>query len=404
MSKYDFDFERMLSPIEPATFFSEYWEQRHLLISRSKPNYYYDILSLKDIDSIICFTKYKLSGVELVKDGTKVPSGSPQIGNYVNSYGVPDIHQLYNAYNQGYSFVINGLHERWKPISVFRRNLEVFLNHPIAINLYMTPKKSQGFAPHFDTHEVFILQVEGSKNWLIYDSPITLPVVSHQKSLPKSRDELSASPTEICLNAGDLLYIPRGYIHEARTSESFSIHLTVGVHVFRWTDLIVKAINVLTEQDVRFRESLPVNFLQQGEGKVSLKNKFKELLQLVADQSEVEDAVEGIAERFLLEMPPLPDEHFSQLESIDSLNLDTIIKKREGMIYRVIKKEGQVGIQFAGNSVMGPETTERAIRFIVDAEEFPIKALPGLTDNSKLTLVRRLIREGLLTTVVRIQV
>ena len=394
MSKYDF--ERMLSPIEPATFFNEYWEKRPLVISRSQPDYYRELLSMKDIDSIIRFTKYKLSGVELVKDGSKVPPGSSEIGNYINSDGVPDVNKLYNAYCQGYSFVINGLHERWKPVSVFQRNLEVFLNHPVSINMYMTPKNSRGFAPHFDTHEVFIVQVEGSKLWRIYDSPITLPVLSNQKDLPKFTNELSTPVTEICLNAGDLLYIPRGYIHEACTSESFSIHLTAGVHVFRWSDLMKEAITALTEQDVRFRQSLPVGFLQQDEVKVSLKNQFQELLQLLADKSEVDDAVERIAERFLGGMPPLPDEHFCQLENIDSLNLDTIVKKREGMIYRVIKKEGQVGIQFAGNSVMGPETTERAIRFIADSEEFPIKALPGLTDNAKLTLVRRLIREGLL--------
>jgi hypothetical protein len=398
MSKSDFDFEKMLNPIEPATFLNEYWEKRPLFIPRNQPDYYSELLSIKDIDSIIWFTRYKLSGVELAKDGVRVPPGSLPIGNYISSDGVPDIHKLYNAYGQGYSFVLNGLHDRWKPISVFQKNLEVFLNHSVAINMYMTPQNSQGFAAHFDTHDVFIVQVEGSKLWRLYDSPITLPVLSDLKYLPKVKNELSDPVTEICLNAGDLLYLPRGYVHEACTSESFSIHLTVGVHVFRWTDLIANAVALLTEKDVRFRESLPVGFLHPGEKNISLKNQFQELLQLLADKSEVEDAVEAIASRFLQEMSPIPDEHFYQLENIDSLNLDTIVKKREGMIYRVIKKEGKVGIQFAGNCVMGPQTTERACRFIVDSGEFPVKALPGLTDNAKLTLVRRLIKEGLLTT------
>lgn len=399
MSKSDFDFERMFNPIETATFFNEYWEKRPLLIPRSKPDYYSELLSMKDIDSIIKFTRYQLLGVELAKDKQKVLPDSSHIGNYVSSDGIPDLNQLYNAYCQGYSFTIRNLHERWKPISVFQRNLEVFLNHRVGVNLYMTPKNSQGFSPHFDTHDVFIVQVEGSKLWRIYDSPITLPLDSDLKYVPKLTKELGAPVAEIYLNAGDLLYLPRGYIHEVYTSESHSLHLTVGVYLTKWSDLIASAVALLTEKDVRFRESLPVGFLQQGEEKISLKHQFQEFLQLLADKSEVEDAVEGIAERFLLEMPPLPDEHFYQLESIDSLNLDTILKKREGMIYRVIKKEGRVGIQFAGNSVMGPKTTERAIRFIADSEEFPIKALPGLTDNGKLTLVRRLIREGLLTTV-----
>ncbi|MEH2214509.1 cupin domain-containing protein [Nostoc sp.] len=397
MSVYDLDFERLVNPIEVPTFFNEYWEKRPLVIPRSELDYYGDLLSMKDIDSIIWFTRCKLLGVELAKDEYRVPPGSPGIGKYISRDGVPDLNQLYSSYSQGYSFTINDLHDRWQPVSIFRRNLEVFFNYPVTVNMFMTPPNTQGFAPHFDTHEVFILQVEGSKLWNIYNSPIDLPLVSNQKDLPKSREGLG-EPLQICLNAGDLLYMPRGYIHEARTSDTFSLHLTVGVHVFRWSDLMLSAVKLLTQRDVRFRQSLPVGFLQQGEVHESLQDQYQELLQLLADKSQVEDAVEEIAERFLLESPPLADEHFYQLENINNLNLDTIVKKRAG-ICRVVKKQGRVVLQFTGNSVTGPESTERAFRFIVDTQEFPIKALPGLTDNSKLTLVRRLIREGLLTTV-----
>lgn len=387
MSKSKFDFERILSPIDAKTFFSEYWEKRPCLVSRTEPDYYSHLLSLKDIDSIIRSHGSNLSDVDLIKENS-----------YLIRDGVVDFKQLYKAYSQGYTLRIGRIHEHSQPISDLRTKLQVFFNHPVGINLYMSPKNSQGFQAHFDTHEVFILQVEGSKNWRIYDSPITLPSISDLKYQEKFRNQLTSPVAEFTLHAGDLLYIPRGYIHEVYTSDSFSMHLTVGIHTFKWFDLINSAVNLIAQKDVRFRESLPVGFMQQSEAKVSLKEQFQELLQILADKSEIEVAVEEITQRFLGEMSPLADGQFYQLENVDKLTIDTIVKKREG-IYRFIKTIAQVGIEFSGNTVMESNRSERAIRFILDSEEFAIKEIPGLVDNSKLTLVRRLIQEGILTTV-----
>ncbi|WP_013324780.1 cupin domain-containing protein [Gloeothece verrucosa] len=387
MSRSNFDFERMLNPIEPTTLLEKYWEKSPLLVARNHPDYYSELISLKNIDSILRLYGPKSSDVDLIKENSFFSAG-----------GEVDFNQIYQAYSLGYSLVMRKIHERWQPLSVLHKNLEAFLNHPVGINLYMTSKNSQGFKAHFDTHDVFILQVEGSKQWKIYDSPITLPVISDLKYTDKFINQLKSPTAEYCLNKGDLLYIPRGYIHEVYTDNSFSVHLTVGIHSLKWFDLINSAVTKLAQKEVRFRESLPVGFLRQEEAEESLKNQFQELLKLLAEQSEVEEAVEDIAQGFLGKMSPLVDEQFYQLENLEYLNLDTIVKKREGL-YRIIEKIGKIGIQFGSKTVMESLRSERAIRFILEAEEFPIKALPGLADNGKLTLVRRLIQEGILKTV-----
>jgi hypothetical protein len=75
-------------------------------------------------------------------------------------------------------------------------------------------------------------------------------------------------------------------------------------------------------------------------------------------------------------MSPLTDKHFYNLENLDSLTLDTIVKKKRTYLSSVIKKIGQVGIQFAGNSVMESNKSDLAIRFIVDPGEFPLRLYP----------------------------
>jgi hypothetical protein len=68
------------------------------------------------------------------------------------------------------------------------------------------------------------------------------------------------------------------------------------------------------------------------------------------------------------------------------------------MICWIFREGDSVGIQFPGNEVKAPSYVESALRFIADTETFQVKSLPApLSDNSKLVLVRRLIKEGLLT-------
>lgn len=397
MSKIDFDFERLIQPLDTATFLREYWEQKPLILARGKSDYYLNLVSIKEIDSIIGFSGLKYSDFRLVKIEEKSLSQNKvaRQASYIDSNAAPNINELYNAYYQGNSLCLQEIHQRSLPIATLCKNLEIFFNHPVHINMYLTPKNSQGFPPHFDTHDVFILQIEGSKLWRIYDCFLELPLVENRQPVPK--ETLNAPSHEFVLNAGDLLYIPRGYIHEAQTSENSSLHLTVGVSVFRWSELIVHALASATEENLFFRKALPVGFINRGEMMEFMKNQLAELLEIFANKARIEDAVERITKRFIDTMSPLPDGHFIHLDEVNKIALDTTVAKRKGMICNISKKEDTVIIQFPGNAVTGPGYIAPALSFIAEKEEFTVRSIPSISDNSKLVLVRRLIREGLLT-------
>lgn len=386
------DFARMLQPIPPDTFFSEYWEQRPLIISREEADYYSHLFSIHDVDAVIHFCKPKASAIQLCKNGKSFPWNPLNEDNY-------SIRELYNEYYKGNTIILNSLQHSWKPLSNFYRSLESIFNHCVHVNMYMTPKNSQGFPPHFDTHEVFILQIEGSKLWRIYDIFQLFPLPIGQKP-PISKDKLGEPLHEVTLNAGDMLYIPSGYVHEALTAECSSLHLTVGINVYRWVDLLSTALTLVSERNVSFRKSLPVGFLRRSDIIESLKYQFEELLQILLSSAKVEDAVERLTERVIEEMPPLPDGHFTQIDKVNSIGLDTVVQKREGVICNIVRGQDSVSIQFPGNKVRGPKYIEPALHFIAGSIEFTVRSLPdSLTDNGKLVLVRRLVREGLLAVV-----
>ena len=55
---------------------------------------------------------------------------------------------------------------------------------------------------------------------------------------------------------GDTLYLPRGWLHEALTSDTDSLHITVGVNVYTWLDALRAALDELAD-DVAFRALAP---------------------------------------------------------------------------------------------------------------------------------------------------
>jgi lysine-specific demethylase/histidyl-hydroxylase NO66 len=106
--------------------------------------------------------------------------------------------------------------------------------HRIHANAYLTPAEARGFDHHWDTHDVIVLQLEGRKHWQVHGAPLPSAAPSQVCGLHKPLiDEALRSPPLIdtVLEPGDLLYLPRGQVHAARTAGACSLHLTLGLHV-----------------------------------------------------------------------------------------------------------------------------------------------------------------------------
>lgn len=85
----------------------------------------------------------------------------------------------------------------------------------VGASVYLTPRGCQGLAPHYDDVEVFILQTEGSKHWRVY-APRAGAELPSRPSADLPRSSLGPTVLEATLQTGDLLYLPRGFVHEVR--------------------------------------------------------------------------------------------------------------------------------------------------------------------------------------------
>jgi ribosomal protein L16 Arg81 hydroxylase len=392
-----FTLERLLAPVSPAAFLQEYWEQRPLILPRAAPDYYRDLLAAEDVDNLVTTSDMTYPEFRMVRDGTPLPL--PEYTKTTSASGGPprrvaDPDRMVEAYQSGATVILQGLHRRWPPLAHLARRLEAALSHPTQTNIYVTPPGSQGFAPHYDTHDVFILQIDGSKHWRLYDSPVPLP----DRSLAFKEQGSPAGELmhELDLRAGDLLYLPRGFIHEALTSDERSIHVTLGITGFTWRDLLSEAIAGCRE-DVRFRRNLPPGFAASEVQRLALAAELTELAAELTRPEVALSAVDRMIDRFINTRRPIGSERLFLSERLGELDLHTPVVRRSEVLFRLRTEAERVLLTFQGKQVELPAHASASVAFCTRSEAFTAADLPPeLDDAGKLVLVRRLLREGFL--------
>ncbi|CAI8611071.1 unnamed protein product [Vicia faba] len=160
-----------------------------------------------------------------------------------------DVLKCEQAYKEGYTVALRGLEFRYRSIAAIADALALMFGQPsVGANLYLTPSNSQGLARHFDDHCVFVCQIFGSKKWTVYSRPGQLLPRLYDNLCGSDVDCTKAGRSEFFLREGDVLYIPRGFPHEAYTnygvdngSPGFSLHLTLSIEVeppFEWEGVV----------------------------------------------------------------------------------------------------------------------------------------------------------------------
>ena len=397
MNTTDFDMERILAPIQADAFLRDVWEREPLAIHRKRRDHYAGLFSLNDVDSVIAFTRPRFTETATFVGGppeTRCVQGWLPDQEQAPGDLYPGIAEVRRVYAEGKTVVIRGMQHRWPAIASLCRSLEGVFHCPVHGNLYLTPPKSQGFDTHFDAHEVFALQLDGVKHWRLYGPAAVLPLAGEKANVPRAQ---LGKREEVRLEAGDLLYIPRGHAHDAFTSERNSLHLTIGINVFRWADLLRSALDDLSRRDARFRETLPAEVVcDDGESPTNEK-RFQELLSCLADQASFGAAACRLGTEFWNGLPMLPHSRFVAADRLQSVDGDTVLVKTPGALCRCRVDEAGAMIQFPGGQVTGPTKIGPALQFIARSDRFAVRDLPGdLENGGKVTLARRFIREGLL--------
>lgn len=226
-----------------------------------------DVFSPSAVDELVSRRGLRTPFLRVAKDGATLPSSSFTAPAGVGATVADQLDDtaLWRAFADGATLVLQALHRTWEPVAELVSGLSTELGHPVQANAYVTPPQNRGFDAHYDVHDVFVLQIEGAKRWMIHEPVLPDPLrdqpwTDHRAAVA-DRAAHGTPRLDTMLRPGDVLYLPRGWLHSAQAQGEVSIHLTLGVHAwtrFALAEHLTRAALAALGDDPSMRRSLPL--------------------------------------------------------------------------------------------------------------------------------------------------
>ncbi|MGC2655151.1 MAG: cupin domain-containing protein [Mycobacterium sp.] len=379
----------LLHPLAVETFLNEIWAERHYHLERRCAGYFDDLLPGPSAgeELLRCYRRTP-SAVRLMRGQDKKGPDSYRLVD-----DTLDLARVRDDFADGYTVVLDGVEEYARDIGSLARSIEVELNYPTQVNAYISPPASQGLVAHYDDHDLLVLQIEGSKIWHLYDGADVSPHELQRKEKSVATDGLPR-PTDLRLEAGDMLYLPRGRVHAAETESEPSIHLTVGVHAPTVLLLAVGALHRLSSQDDRLNARLPPRHLDDAEAQATLGILLRDALKAVEGPSAVAGGLDALADVLVRRgrCPPV-----GQISDATTVDGQSLVRKHHPLYSWVTTVAGGVALHFARLSIPASSDHEDALLFLSrSSQPFRVHDLPGLAPAQQTELARTLIVSGFL--------
>ncbi|MET0966998.1 MAG: cupin domain-containing protein [Nakamurella sp.] len=390
--------------ISADDFARRYWSNDALLTSAAElGSDFADLFSAAAVDELISAHGLRTPFLRMAKNGSVLASAaftrSGGVGAGIADQVADD--KVLAQLAGGATLVLQALHRTWPPLIHFGTQLAAELGHPVQINAYITPPENQGFAAHYDTHDVFVLQVAGSKRWTIHEPVLEHPLPGQTWEQRKSAvaDKAKQAPLiDTVLTPGDALYLPRGYLHSAVAQGEVSIHLTVGVHPVTAYDLAKELISAASA-DAELRQSLPMGLDTADLTALTdlVRTAAKRLT--VAVNSADDDLLMTVARKVNRQQAsavrPAPLPPLAQLDIIRTLDSNTQLIIRPGLRPSIRTTGERLVLEVLDTTMNWPAQTEAALQKAFSGSPFRPGELPELDADEQLVVARRLLREGL---------
>jgi ribosomal protein L16 Arg81 hydroxylase len=381
-------------------FAAEYWG-RDALLSRATelPTGFADLFSSEAVDELITRRGVRTPFIRMAKEGSVLPASAYTASGGLGAEVADQVasEQVLERFADGATIVLQGLHRLWPPLIEFTRALVDDLGHPVQVNAYVTPPSSQGFEAHYDTHDVFVLQVAGEKHWRIHPPVLVDPLESQAWSRHReavARAALDEPAIDAVLRPGDALYLPRGWIHSATAGEATSVHLTIGVAAYTRADLVTALLSRVGERaDLRSSLPLGVDFGDADAFEPILRETVAALVAFVGE-ADASSTASVLGRQLEGDTRPEPLAPIATLDALATLGASTVVRWRASLHTRVEASGDRVRIVSRTKALSLPIEAEPAIRRLVEGRAIAVGELPGLDAESAVVVARRLVREG----------
>jgi len=365
---------------DAQAFVEKVWASQ-VHVHHTRPEDLGRLLSLDDVDHLLTQTALRTPALRLARDGQVLPSSrftrTATLAG-VAMTGLVDQRLVMDLFDDGATVVLQGLQRYWPPLTELVRDLELTLGHPCQANAYLTPPGSQGFALHHDSHDVFVFQTHGTKEWEVHDG---------------------SRRRQVVMEPGTSMYLPTGTPHAARTQASASLHVTVGINQVTWRQVMERAVrDVLDAQE--WQTPLPAGY-PDDEATLGAQAAVR-LASLAERLRDADPQAVAAAEiqRFLTDRPAALRGGLRDRLGVRSLHDGTALRRRPGSVCVLVPGGERLRVLLGDRELRVPPHLYDALERVRTSPRLSPAALsPWLDEESRRVLTRRLVVEGLLEVV-----
>jgi lysine-specific demethylase/histidyl-hydroxylase NO66 len=368
----------LLAPVGRDRFFAEFFERKPFLIRNGASDAMAQILDVDTLDSLIGSRTLWPSDLRVARDHV------PLSREILFPEGPADRQAIFDAFAAGHTLIFDKIDQHVPALARMLYAWESDLRLPVRANAFLTPKYSSGFHRHYDTHDVIVVQLRGTKSWEFCDNPLPIPHEEQQRmsSHYGARASLIA---RIDMRPGDVAYLPRGYVHAASAIATDTLHLSVSIRNRSLREAVVVALEQRLLADERFRRGVRPGRLDGAEI-------IADLL-AIAGEVDVVQAVSAADARFRRHRLRC-DDRLRALSSALTADDATVLEARPDVELHAEASAMRTRISAHGESHDVPFDATEALRQVRAAGRIGVGALPVPDAESRLLLARSLLRVG----------
>jgi ribosomal protein L16 Arg81 hydroxylase len=373
-------FDSLIHPKSRDEFFGQHWETKPFVLKRNIPGFFDEVLALADVDLYLGTRAFHEPDIRIVKNGK-----DSKFDDYAKG-GIADRAKVMQQFRDGAMLVLSHMNRHHLPLAELLSRCEAQTHVPMRSNVYLSPPNSRGFKLHWDTHDVLILQISGSKRWHLYDSPFDLPHEDQKRRLKKRIDEANKL-TEVVLEPGSVLFLPRGFVHGAESENEHSLHITIGLRSLTIGDVILRAFRRDSLLDPEMRKiALLDDFSDEAR-----QQHARTVLRRVIENMDIEAAANDVYRSFIRSrQPPVRGALMDTIKDA-GIGHEERMRVRADALFQTFRNEDGLSLAVDGVVVKFPSGVEEAIDYVRTRKEFTPGSLPGLEHESKLILARALL-------------
>lgn len=400
----------LVDPVSPDEFIEHYWERRPLFANRERPNYFDGVFSFDALDELLARGDIWHPNIRVFLNGEQL---QPSRFTLRWPYGreihdrVVDREAILRLFRAGATVNVLGLERTLAPVMTLSKRLEVEAGFPVHTTAFLAPSEATNIPPHYDMVDVLVAQISGSKEWGLWAPDRTLPLTTDVTGRLYGPGDDRVAPERLLgrhmLHAGDMLYVPRGVLHEAVTTDEPSLHLAFGINPHRWYDLFEaiarRAVDRLAET-VQLRQALPIGYHRRHRdgGEVECHPAMSTMTSAIASIAggSLEVGLDALDEAYIQSRHPARPGQLAVFDRLDELTPSDRLVVPPELAYGIQRVGERLRLMFHHKTLTFGHELASALRFVAAGKPFAIDEIPDLSSERQLQFSQRLLGEGFL--------